>query len=95
MNPDAPLLVDLPSTRPASTEHTGRPIKAPPGLPERGTLSASGSNSILGVCHCGREFPIASKAEDLPAHHPGEFTMNRLRKTCDGSLRPARVFVGA
>lgn len=95
MPDDSPesLLVASPSNVRLEPRH-GEATR-PPGRPERGTLSASGSNSILGVCHCGREFPLAGKDEDLPAHHPGEFTMNRIRKTCDGSLRPARVFTGA
>lgn len=90
---DAPLLFDPPSQRLGGTHPAGGSSKAS-ASPNASHRRVSGSNSILAVCHCGGEFEVRAKSQDLPNHHaPDE--PGFLKQVCHGSGRRANVFVEA
>lgn len=107
--PDNPLLVASPSTvrlEPGNGEATKA---VPPGpFPDGAEHSRrrAGSNStdsptrrvfkqdIIAVCHCGREFPVNSRSDDLPPHHAPQ-ARGLLKAACHGSGRRAATFAEA
>lgn len=94
MMPSTPLPVVPPSS--ARLEPYHDETTKPSGFPdaEVHTAPRAGSNSILAVCHCGREFDVASKSDDLPHHHHPA-ARGYLKRTCDGSGRRATLFAEA